>query len=231
MKILKLIPYLIFALLFFYISLWIQINLFMETLGKDKPPISIIEDQSITKTIKDKTGINIPKININETPHPYGMMIGIPGSPQLFLSRGLYKTFAKNEIEYVLLHEVGHYKYHHSLSELFLGLFFLVSGIFIIKKIKNMEFAVFFSIFFALFLGILMIQFGKLHEIEADIYTARNMTNPEGMINATNRFRSYFGKKYTLDDNKIRQFLFYRGNLYDNRIKMAGEEIERRKNL
>lgn len=45
------------------------------------------------------------------------------------------------------------------------------------------------------------------------------------MITATEKFRSYYGPRYSENSNQIIQWLFYRGNSYDNRIKMAEEEI------
>lgn len=40
---------------------------------------------------------------------------------------------------------------------------------------------------------------------------------------------SVVGKKYSENNNKLLQWLFYRSNLYNNRIKMAQEEISIKK--
>ena len=73
-----------------------------------------------------------------------------------------------------------------------------------------------------------MVQLGKKHELQADSFTLKLISDPEGMIIATNRFRSFYGNKYSVNKNKFLQFLFYRANPYNNRIKIANAEISKR---
>lgn len=155
-------------------------------------------------------------------------MIGIPTKPQLIFSRGLYDSFSPDEMEYVALHEAGHYTLWHGVIELIAGITLLVIGILILKKIDIFSFSIVMSFILGLFFGVLMTQLGRMHEYQADSYALARMTNPEGMIQATNKFRNYHGQKYTGNNNKIIQFMFYRGNPYENRIIMAKNEIERR---
>jgi Zn-dependent protease with chaperone function len=130
----------------------------------------------------------------------------------------------------VVLHEAGHYVMWHLVKELTVGIILFIIGIIILKRIKNLNKSIIFSIFLGLLFGILLVQIGKYHELQADKYTVKRISNPEGMIGATERFRDYHGKKYSQNQNSVIQFLFYRADPYDNRIKMAREEIEYRNN-
>jgi len=72
------IKYITFTLVFVYSFLWTAINLSISSFGNEKVPVTIIENQDIQKLILNKTGINVGNIKISESPHPFGMMIGIP---------------------------------------------------------------------------------------------------------------------------------------------------------
>jgi len=221
--------YIIFALVFLYTSYWVPINLFLSSLGKEKAPLSTIEDKNISKLLSQKTGLDIQTIKISESDKPFGMMIGIPTKPQLILSRNLYDTFSPNEIEYVVIHEAGHYKLWHGVIELIFGLLLFAFGIFLLVRIRIFSSQLPISLIMGIFFGILLIQLGKVHECQADAFTVKRMTNLQGMIQATNKFRSFHGKKYSENKNKIIQFLLYRANPYANRVEMANEEIKKRK--
>jgi Zn-dependent protease with chaperone function len=219
----------IFILVYAYSFLWNQINLSLSSFGQDKVPVTLVENQDIQQLLSNETGSEINAVTIFETPHPFGMMIGIPTKPLLVLSRGLYETFSQDEMEYVVLHEAGHYVLWHGVIELVVGLILLVIGIVTLRKIKSIKKSLLVSVLIGLLFGALMIQLGRAHELQTDNYALRKMNNPNGMIEATKKFRDYHGDKYSLSPNPLMQFLFYRGNPYDNRIKMAELEIEKRK--
>jgi len=227
----NLLKYILFTIVLAYTSSWSQINLLLSSLGKEKTLITVVEDKQIQQLIYDKANVDIEKIKISETDKPFGMMVGIPTKPQLILSRNLYDTFTPNEIEYVVLHEVGHYKLYHSMIELIVGVFLLIIGIIVLRKTVLFPQSLLISLFLGLIFGVLMIRLGRFHEYQADNFAVKTITDPQGMIKATNKFRNFHGKKYTENKNKLIQFLFYRGNPYDNRIKMAETEIETRKLL
>lgn len=214
--------YLIFGLILAYISQWMQINLFISSLKKGRKPITFIKDSNITKILREKTNINIKMIKIPESELLFGAMVGIPGKPQLFLSRKLHEDFNKDELEYVILHEAGHYKLNHSVKELFTGILLFVIGSLTLFKLHSLLLAILLGLFF----GIVMIQIAKLKEIEADSFSLKRVENPKGMITATQKlFKAWEDKS---SKNPIIRFLFYRGNPYNNRIKMAEVEIEDR---
>lgn len=209
--------------------MWTQTNLLLGSLGKDKSPVTVVENTQLRQLIKDKTGVDVGTIKVSESDRPFGMMMGIPGRPQLILSRGLYDSFASDEMEYVVLHEAGHYALAHSVKELLLGLVLLIAGVFLLKRIGKPILGLLVAILLGLVFGVGMIRFGAFNELQADNYSVIRMTDPEGMITATEKFRGYYGKSLTQTDNKIFQWMFYRGNPYDNRIRMAKDELDKRK--
>lgn len=218
--------YIIFTLILFYIPLWSQINLFISSLGRSKKPITVIQDEKLYKLLVEKTKAKIRTIKISESNLPFGMMIGIPTQPQLILSREVYDNFNKDELEYVVLHEAGHYMLHHSLKELFFGLVFFIVGSFLLSNVSGLPEGVLLGVIMGIFFGVSMIQIGRMKELEADRYTLERISDPEGMITATHKFSDAYKNKSS--NNKLVRLLFYRGNPYENRIKMANEEIKRR---
>jgi len=229
MNALNLIKYVIFTVVFIYTFLWTPINLFLSSLGQKKFPITVIDNNQIRQLVKKKTGIDVVTTKISESSRPFGMMIGIPTKPQLILSRNLYDTFAPDEMEYVVLHEAGHYKLWHGAIEFVVGGVLFIIGLLILRGANQFPASILTAVVVGLVFGVIMIRLGRMHEYQADGYSLTHMTNPEGMIQATGKFRGFYGKSYTENNNKVIQFMFYRGNPYDNRIKMAQAEIERRK--
>jgi len=147
------------------------------------------------------------------------MMIGIPTLPQLILSRGVYDSFTKDELEYVVLHEAGHYKLWHSVKELVVGIMFFLIGVYILSKMFFGNEGIIVAVLLGVVFGILMIQIGRMKELEADSYTLERISNPQGMITATYKFREAY--KSRSSNNQLIRFLLYRGNPYENRIRMA----------
>ncbi len=217
------LKYVVFGLVMWGTFYWVTVSLFWSSLGKEKTPMTVIENQELQQLIKDKTGVTITNIKISETEQPFAVMIGIPTRPQLIISRGVYDNFSPAAMEYVILHETGHYRLWQGPMEIVAMLILLILGIFLIKKFA---WGLIPGILLGLICGSLLIQLGKFNEILADKFAAKTITDPQGMIEATNNFRNYHGQKYTENDNKLLQWLFYRSNPYDNRIKMAKEEIK-----
>jgi Zn-dependent protease with chaperone function len=222
------IKFLLFGIVLAYTAMWSQTNLFLSSLGQKKSPVTTIQDDDLRQLIQNKTGTNIKSIKIAESDKPFGMMVGIPTKPQLILSRKLYDTFTPDEMEYVVLHEAGHYKLWHSVTELTAGIFLFVVGVLILRKVMPIPLSLPTALLLGVIFGILLIRIGRLHEYQADSYSLKHMPNPQGMIAATSKFREFYEASYP--KNKVVQLLFYRGNPYDNRIKMAQAEILARKN-
>jgi len=219
------LKYIIFVSILFYVPLWSQINLFISGIGKSKKATRLIEDKWINSFLKKKAETDIKYTKVINSNLLFGMMVGIPKNPQLMLSKKLYKNFTKIELEYVILHEAGHYKLGHSIIELSAGLVFLILGIFTINILHLNTIP---TMLLGLFFGILMIQLGRFEEIQADNFSLKRMNNPNGMISATKKFSKAWEDKSS--NNSLIRLLFYRKNSYENRIKMANSEIESRKN-
>jgi len=223
----KLFKYFIFALVFGYVGYWVQINLLLATFGQGKPPIEIVKNETLTNLIQEKTGLKLANLKVAESDRPFGMMTSIIGAPQMILSRRLYESFSNSETEYVILHEAGHYQLKHILKEWLLGLTLLAVGLALIKKLKNRT-AIPVAAGLGLIFGVLMIQQGKIHELQADQYSLGRMDDPRGMIAATEKFSHYYGSKYSQNKHPMIQWLFYRSNPYAQRIIMAEEELKLR---
>jgi Zn-dependent protease with chaperone function len=188
----------------------------------------VVKNQQIEQLIFTRTGLKITTLKIAESDYLFGMMIGIPGRPQLLLSRKLYRTFTPEEIEYVILHEAGHYQLGHALAEFLAFIFLFTIDILLLNRFSPSSFSIPLALSLGLVSGILMIRLGRTHECAADRFAVRRMTDPRGMVRATEKFRSFSGIKFTENKNPILHFLFYRGNPYANRINMAEEELKRR---
>lgn len=215
--------YFLFALIFLIVSHHTQIKIQLSNLFKKRRlVIEKIKDKDLIDLIYSKTGLTLPYFTILETDQLFGQMIGIPGKPQMTLSKSLYKEFNKSESEYVVLHEVGHYKLGHSISEFIYVLFFLLIGSLVISLYR---FDLLVSIFLGIVVAIIFISIARLHEYEADDYSVKRMSDPNGMITATDKFRNYWNSP-----NELLRILFYRGVPYEKRIENAKKEIKRRKN-
>lgn len=166
-------------------------------------------------------------IRIMNSEKPFAQMAGLPGNPFMIISKNLYTTFSKDELEYVILHETAHYKYNHTLKELGVFMFSYLTCALIVMLVKD-SFAWIISIpLLTLAITISNIQIARLFEHQADEYAARTMHNPHGMISATKRFMSFYGT--IPPETSRRRKLFYRGTPYSERIRIAEKEIEKRK--
>lgn len=208
---------LIFALVFLGVTLWVQLKLFFSSLHSPKGQETSLSDPKLLSLVQSKTGYKLDKIYLASSDKLFGVMPSFL-KPHLIISRALYENFDADELEYVLLHEMAHFLLHHVLTESLAGLLFLISGITMITIFGlSLPLVILLGFIFA----IAMIRFGRLHEYEADEYSLSRMSNPRGMITATDKFQAqYSSPKY-----KILEDLFYRGNPFRNRIIMAGKEM------
>lgn len=146
-------------------------------------------------------------------------MIGIPNAPYLILSKNLYENFNQGELEYVLLHEVGHYVLAHGIQEAIVFFMLFIVGCLILRKFSRKT--VLLIILMNFIFGISLIQFGRLHEYQADHYVVSKIQNPEGMILATRKFQNFYGVHFTYSGSNPFIRLFYRSVPYEDRIKIA----------
>jgi len=98
----------IFIILFLVIVNWFQIISFSSLFVGPKIKTSTIKDEWIKNVVKKKTGLNLFDVTLFHDKKMYGMIAGLPFWPKMILSTGLYKSFNKDELEWVILHEAGH---------------------------------------------------------------------------------------------------------------------------
>lgn len=216
----------VFTFIFIATTLWTQIDMFASGIEKGKPLVRTIEDKNIQRLVFEKTGVKINNILLSDSSRLFAAMVGVPGRPQLTMSQSLYSSFSHDQLEYVLLHEIGHYQLQHTIIELIVGSAFLISGIGVLKKHPKMP----LSIVLGILCGIAMIQVGRIYEVQADRFALAKIENPQGMIEATHAFKAYYDR-YGRTPTSLERRLLYRGNPYENRIKMAEVEIKMRGEL
>ena len=213
----------IFIITFPAVCLWLQIKLLFTGLGQNKKSLSTLNNKRLLKLVKDKSVYNLQTIYLLNSNKLFGMMSGVL-KPHLILSQKLYQEFNEDETEYVLLHEMGHFLLYHNLKEIIIGVIIILAGAtFIVYN----NLGTFTSTLLAVVFGVIMIQIARQYEYQADSYALNRMTNPTGMISATNKFQNH----YVTPRNKIIEILFYRGNPFANRIKMANAELSKRKTI
>jgi len=212
------IKYIVFFLILAYVSQWMTINLYLTSLGQKQQGLTEVKDSPLFEVIKSKTGLTLNSFQIIASTKLYAVMIGVPGKPYMMLSSKLNQDFTDSEKEYVVLHETGHYLLHHSIMEaLFFALLFIL-GCFLIRK-RPWYFIPIIGILF----GLIYIQFGMRSEYEADHYAVTHITDPQGMISATEKFKyQNFPPK---DDTGIKWRLLYRSVPYQERIEIAKQEM------
>lgn len=154
-------------------------------------------------------------------------MIGFPKYPYMILSEELVKRFNKDEIEYVLLHETGHYILAHSAKLAVLYLSFIAMGVALLSNTQSLF--VWGAIGFII--GLIMIQMSWICEYEADAYVLHHISNPKGMITATEKFAKAYQSFDVIrhDEDTFLGRLIYMGIPYNVRTRSAQREILRRK--
>jgi Zn-dependent protease with chaperone function len=155
------------------------------------------------------------------------MMIGLPKYPYMVLSSHLVKTFTTSEIEYVVLHEAGHYVLAHSAKLAALFVSFIIFGSIVVTDIP----IPLIWIPTAVLIGLIMIQASRLCEYEADAFALHYITNPKGMISATQKFEKAYQNFGPVrhDEDTLLGRLIYMGIPYNARIRSAKREMEKRK--
>lgn len=209
------------------VSQWVPIkNNIIRILGKKKP-VEEVKDSFLTNLIAKKVGIKIESFRILKDDKPHGAMIGIPGKPIMLLSNDLYENFNRDELEYVILHEVGHYEFKHGIKIVLFITFLTLVGVATINSIGVGSDSRFITMVLGISLGIVSIQFQKTTELEADSFAVSRVSNPKGMISATKKFRKSWQKK---EPNRLLRYLFYAGVPYSKRLETADKEIVKREN-
>lgn len=211
---------LILFILIFIISVnYFQLVTFVSLIIGPKIKTSLIIDKWILITIKNKTGLVLKNINIFHDQRPYAMMGGIYPFPILIISEKMLKLFNKDEMEWVILHEAGHYLLWHNLEAMAIEGLIIFFGI---KLIYFLNLNMFLSATLSLFLSMLAVQIIRYAiEYQADKFSINRVTNPYGIITAQSKLRKYY-KVSLFNSERSLIRMFFHWNISPNlRIKMA----------
>ncbi len=210
------IKYFFFSGLYFYICNWFQIGAFVKHLSQPKKLIKIIRDNQISSLVKNKTGLSLKRIIVFNSEKMFGMMPGIPLWPELILSSRMIKELNKDELEWVILHEVAHCVFWHVPKTFLIQVFVWAIGLWLTSLSQSLILVLLFS----LTLSLLSIQVFRLLEWEADKFAINNVDNPQGVITAQEKFKKLNGKLSFYQKGIFRQ-LFYWNILPAQRIELA----------
>ena len=213
----------IFTLFFLIIVNWFQILSFSSLIIGPKIKTKIVKDKWIHDVVKKKTGLSLFNITLFEEKKMYGMMAGLTFWPKMILTRGLYKSFNKNELEWVILHEAGHCVLWHNLQVVLIEITILLCGIFLIQTFElNLVLTLALSLILS-FACIQIIRWGI--EYIADKYSIDRINNPKGVITAQDKFRRNYYKNPFNDKKSILRFLLYWNITQSKRVKMAKRRL------
>jgi Zn-dependent protease with chaperone function len=219
------VKYLLLVAVFIGTSMWSQISLFVSGMGQKRSPATRVENLELTQTIAAKTGVDLPYFYISDSEKVWGMMAGIPGRPTMVLSRPLYESFTMDELQFVVLHEMGHYKNQHSVKEFFVSLILLGISFNLLKKMHKTRPALITAVCLGFFFGVLAIQYGMVNERQADHYAITRMDHPSGAVEAAYRFRDAYNQP---DHDDLLHRLLFRRIPYYERVENARAEIVKR---
>ena len=151
----------------------------------------------------------------------YGMMAGFPFWPKMILSAGLYDSFNKDELEWVILHEAAHCFLWHNLQSFCIEMIILIFGIAVIKAANLRLFEI---IPFSVILSVVCIQTIKwTTEYVADRYVIERVNNPQGVLLAQDKFRKNYRHDFFNNDKGLFRLLFHWNITSSQRVAMVNE--------
>lgn len=218
------LEFLVFLIIFGFLGNHQQIRAFLKQIKKGKNIGEKIEDKYLIDLIKEKTGLKLEYIAVFDSEKPMGMMSGIPFKPHMILTKGLLKNFNKSELEYVVLHEAGHCLLWHVVKAIAM---FIILAILGAGLIFQYHLSMIYSTLLAVIVAIIFNNLSRLLEYETDNFAVSKITDPRGIISATEKFKNYYGDRKTFWKQLLYR-LFYLGVPYNERIKIAQKEIKRR---
>lgn len=195
----------IFIIIFLILCNRFWFNAVLESFQQEKTKVEILEDQELLNFIREKAGLKISKIKILDTNKVWAFMGGIPGFPYMVISKDAYENFSKDELEWLVLHESGHYVLWHNVKCIFLQALLIIVGLFLITNlsITNVISAVILGIIFP----IIYIQIARKFEYEANDFAMSRMTNPKALTTIYDKAKIRWKKKGQ-GENSLTQRLF-----------------------
>lgn len=197
----------LFVLTFFLITNRHWVRSFIEGFTNGKANAKDIKDQAILDLIKNKTGLKMSKIKLLDTTKVWAMMAGFPTMPYMVISKDAYENFTKDELQWLLLHEAGHYVLWHNVKMIILHLIFIAIGFLILIELSLFINTTILSLILGVLAAIIYTQIARRFEYEANYYALSKMDNPKGIENMYEKARNRWRKK-NLGKDGLRQKLF-----------------------
>ncbi|MEP7167398.1 MAG: M48 family metalloprotease [Candidatus Woesebacteria bacterium] len=214
--------FVVFSLVFIAIAQWFLFPTFLTGLFRTTLPSKVEHNPAIVNFLEKEGKLKITSYTVVNSGKPFAAIGGFPGFPRLYLSQNLLDTFTPEEMHYVLLHEVGHVNRQHGLREILLMIAVISMVWSLFAKIqlwsKPYKTQMVVACIAGIVLGIIMIQFERIHEYEADYFAIEHLENPQGMITAAQKLRAAWGAP---EHQTLIRELFYRGVPYDAKVAMA----------
>lgn len=218
------ISIILFIIIYFFFCNWIQLYYLAGNLIKPGVRLTVVDGKGMLTKLNHKTGLKMTIKTMPEKNKMIGFMVSSkPFPPVMIFSERLYAGLNNDEFEWVALHESGHYLMWHNLKLALTQLSILFIGMIIINFLQNILLTPPLPAFL---LGYVYIQLAKIFEYQADYYAVSNMDNPNGMI--TGNIKMSKVNERLMGGNSFRQSLIIAVSPQE-RIKMAEEEIEKRK--
>jgi Zn-dependent protease with chaperone function len=192
--------FIIFVLIFLGVVNRSQIKSIFEGFVKERSKSEDLRDFQLLNFIKEKAGLKIRKIKLLDTKATWGMMAGLPWMPYMILSRDAYENFSKDEMQWLLLHEAGHYKFWHSSKMFFLQLACIFLGFFLLLQTNNEIPSLLLALSLAILFAILYVQITRNFEYEANYFALSKMDNPKCLKNMYQKAKERWRKKGKPED-------------------------------
>jgi Zn-dependent protease with chaperone function len=208
---------------FFYFCMcnWIQIWYLLGNLIKPKKnKLTPFENKKLLLKMREKTKLSLSIKIMDEKDKMIGFMVSSPPfKPLMLFSEKLNKSFTDDEMQWVILHESGHYLMWHNLKFALSQILLFIAVIYFDLR-TNVGTAVLFLLLIVS--AIIYIQIAKIFEYQADTYAAENIDNPHGMITGNIKMRD--ANKGFLS-NKIMKYVLTIAVPYEERIRIARKQL------
>lgn len=209
----------LFISLFFFITNRYWIASFWEGFTKGKPEARDIRDAKILRFLQKKTGLTLRKIKLLDTQTTWGMMAGIPGAPYMVISKDAYETFTKDELQWLFLHEAGHYVLRHNVKSVLIQGAILIIGIRTLLMIPHAIVAMLLAIAGS----IVYPQIVRRFEYEANAFAVARMDHPKKLKTLYAKAQKRWKKKGVSEDNQMHKlFNIWHLGIYKDLMKSLG---------
>jgi len=222
--------YLIFLSLFFYLANWRLVhNWFRKEEQSSNVLANKVVDHRIHNFIYKMTGVKLDHVYIAPSKALFAFCGGVTRKPILVISRGAYEKFKENALEWLLLHEVGHYVLGHTMGMVLVETSYAIVGWLILTVIDNTMLLIILSPVLAVLLAIATIQTNKRFDVQANEFAVKKMKHPIGMKEGALLLMQQAQDSGIMHDTILMK-LFYPWNygMWNRTIKDAEKEIKRR---